>query len=552
MNLVFQFLYDYYQKEVFSTSALVISVIAVSLIQSTGLSSVIAKIIDNVEHNNLKNSETQLKYFTGLTAIYLVFAYIQTYAQDVLLSKLRPTLRNNFMDYLMKKNNENMSNENFMKLYPPVMQSINNSHWLSFIIFYHVIPNILFFLVITCYFIYTYPNLGILFVFMNLVIITYLSLRWPRYLEEMNNYATVFDTTDFYTLEMLNNIDRIIYRGETISEAARFKDITDNLKDAAFKYYRIIDNDVDMLYVVVNMIIIVFMYISIHGVFSKNIDKTTFITFISIIIMYRDKTDTMLEQVSEFVEFYTRISLVKKHFVQFDTEDVGGLVVDPIISASKLPFQHVSFNDLTFTYKSEKVFDRFNLELNTSGNTIIGFVGKSGKGKSTLIKLLLKMYGGYTGEILIDGISIRDLSADDIRKNITYVNQNSKLFDKKVIDNIFYGCQNDEECKKHLTNILAKYPKISELFKSIDIYNKSAGSLGENLSGGQRQIVNIVGGLVNPSKILVLDEPTNALDGELKSEVLSMVRDYRVHKQCIMIITHDRDVYSLFDRRVDL
>ena len=552
MNLVFQFLYEYYQNEVFSTSALVISVIAVSLIQSTGLSSVIAKIIDNVEHNNLKNSETQLKYFTGLTAIYLVFSYIQTWAQDNLLSKLRPTLRTKFIEFLLKSNNENMSNENFMKLYPPMVQSINNSHWLSFIIFYHVIPICLFLLVISAYFIYMLPKIGIPFVFANILIFVYVYLKWNDFVYKMREFADAADKTDFGTLEILNNIDRIIYRGETVTESIRYAELTSKVKEKAFDYYNTVDTNGDMLYVYINIIVIVFIYLSLHKTFSKEISKTTFITFFSIIIMYRDKMDILVENISEFVEFYTRISLVKKHFVQFDTKDIGGLVIDPIISASKLPFQHVTFNDLTFTYKSEKVFDHFNLELNTSGNTIIGFVGKSGKGKSTLIKLLLKMYGGYTGEILIDNVSIRDLSADDIRKNITYVNQNSKLFDKKVIDNIFYGCQNDEECQKHLTNILAKYPKISELFKNIDIYNKSAGSLGENLSGGQRQIVNIVGGLVNPSKILVLDEPTNALDGELKSEVLSMVRDYRVHKQCIMIITHDRDVYSLFDRRVDL
>ena len=79
-----------------------------------------------------------------------------------------------------------------------------------------------------------------------------------------------------------------------------------------------------------------------------------------------------------------------------------------------------------------------------------------------------------------------------------------------------------------------------------------AGSLGENLSGGQRQIANVIGGLVNPSPILILDEPTNALDPDLKEELLGIIKHFRKIKKCIFIITHDRDVLSLFDEVIEI
>jgi ABC-type lipoprotein export system ATPase subunit len=97
-----------------------------------------------------------------------------------------------------------------------------------------------------------------------------------------------------------------------------------------------------------------------------------------------------------------------------------------------------------------------------------------------------------------------------------------------------------------------QYKKIGELFKNIDIYNQQSGPLGENLSGGQRQIVNIIGGLINPSKILILDEPTNALDPELKRELIGLIKDFKKYKKCIIIITHDRDVHPLFDETVHI
>ena len=86
----------------------------------------------------------------------------------------------------------------------------------------------------------------------------------------------------------------------------------------------------------------------------------------------------------------------------------------------------------------------------------------------------------------------------------------------------------------------------------MDIDKASAGPLGENLSGGQRQVTNIISGLINPTKILILDEPTNGLDAELKSEVLQMLKNFKKHKKTIMIITHDRDVSHLFDETIEI
>jgi ABC-type bacteriocin/lantibiotic exporter with double-glycine peptidase domain len=161
------------------------------------------------------------------------------------------------------------------------------------------------------------------------------------------------------------------------------------------------------------------------------------------------------------------------------------------------------------------------------------------------------LYEPTSGSIYIDDVDISTIDPNYIRENITYVNQNSRLFDKKIIENMVYGCNSLEACQTHLKEIM-RYPKIRQLYKNVDVLNGKAGSLGENLSGGQRQVVNIISGLINPSKILILDEPTNALDADLKNEVLAMIQHFRQYKQCIIIITHDRDVYSLFDETLQI
>ena len=182
---------------------------------------------------------------------------------------------------------------------------------------------------------------------------------------------------------------------------------------------------------------------------------------------------------------------------------------------------------------------------------IIGITGPSGRGKSTFVKLLLKMYKSDAGEILIDGKSIDSIDPTYLRENITYVNQNSKLFDKKVVDNMLYGCGDREVCSYFLKRIMT-YPNITKLYKNVDIETKQAGMLGENLSGGQRQVVNMIGGLINPSRILILDEPTNALDPALKKEVIGLIKEFSQYKQAVMIITHDKDVFRIFDTEMKM
>jgi ABC-type bacteriocin/lantibiotic exporter with double-glycine peptidase domain len=217
-----------------------------------------------------------------------------------------------------------------------------------------------------------------------------------------------------------------------------------------------------------------------------------------------------------------------------------------------LQFNRIDFQGVYYKYKaSEKyLLEDLNMTIIPSNN-IVGITGLSGRGKSTVMKLLLRLYPVEKGAITIDGKDIKTLDPIYLRQNITYINQSAKLFNKRIIENMMYGCNSAPECKKYLEMIL-EYPKIKNLYANVDLIKGESGSLGENLSGGQRQIINIISGLINPSPILVLDEPTNALDAELKSELLSIIDRFKSYKKCIIIITHDRDVYPLFDQRINL
>jgi len=259
---------------------------------------------------------------------------------------------------------------------------------------------------------------------------------------------------------------------------------------------------------------------------------------------------TTIQQIPDFIEFLGRSESVMKHFYNMDS-DLEKIYNKNYLSR-ELQFDSVTFENVTFQYEgqSNPIMKEYNIHLNLR-DKIIGIVGLSGNGKSTFAKLMIKMYTPTSGKIYIDDVDIQEVEGNYIRSQIIYINQNSKLFDRKIIENILYGCYDLDVCNGYLGEIM-KYPKIRDLFKSMDIHHKKAGLFGENLSGGQRQVVNIIGGLVIPSKIVILDEPTNALDGELKNEIIQLITDFKKYKKCIIIISHDKDTFGLFDETIQI
>jgi len=414
----------------------------------------------------------------------------------------------------------------------------------------YILPNLTFLLIVSAYFLYQNVAFGSAFIIGNLGLIGYLNWNWSAILEHNDAYETHVNDTEAYLVDILNNIDKIIYRGQTSQEIAIFSNKTDDCVNSAFTFYSSTNYHGTVMNCIVFAIIFILVGLLIRLYFDKKIGLTIFITFFTIILLYRDKMMVMIQQIPDFIEFLGRSDSVLKHFKNI--EDIGDLIDDQKYIPASLEFARIRFENVSFTYKTSDVpvFDNKTIDLDIR-NKIIGITGLSGKGKSSFAKLILKMYKCSGGAIYIDDQDIANIDANYIRQNITYVNQTSKLFDKKIVENMMYGCNEVNICEEHLTEIM-RFPKIGELYKNLDIHSKQSGALGENLSGGQRQVVNIIGGLINPSKILILDEPTNALDQDLKQEILGIIVRFRKYKQCIIIITHDQDVYSLFDETVEI
>ncbi len=182
--------------------------------------------------------------------------------------------------------------------------------------------------------------------------------------------------------------------------------------------------------------------------------------------------------------------------------------------------------------------------LHVSSGETVAIVGKTGCGKSTFAKALIKLLP-YQGTILLDNNDIRKIDCQELRKQIVYIPQQPILFNRSVLDNITYGSQIPRQ-------------QVVGMLQSLDIHqiteedlNRPAGKNGDNLSGGQRQIVYFLRFLFRDGAVIILDEPTSALDENSRNQILRILK-YLSQGRTTIIITHDPDVMRFASRVIKL
>jgi ABC-type multidrug transport system fused ATPase/permease subunit len=209
----------------------------------------------------------------------------------------------------------------------------------------------------------------------------------------------------------------------------------------------------------------------------------------------------------------------------------------------------IKFNNVSFKYENHKIID--NLSITIPENSFICLYGPSGSGKSTFIKLIFGIEKPSEGSIMIGGNDISKFYVRDVRRYISYINQNTtNLFNTTVYKNIIYGYKDSNELKEQIKNVFTTF-NFYDIFKNLDenkekwsFLDEKVGKLGENLSGGQKQIIHLLRlNLNNVSKIVILDEPSSALDDKTRDSASKYIQYLKSKQKTILLITHD-DYYK--------
>lgn len=204
----------------------------------------------------------------------------------------------------------------------------------------------------------------------------------------------------------------------------------------------------------------------------------------------------------------------------------------------------IEFDNVSFGYNDNSYLFKHKCLTIDSGQKV-GLVGYSGSGKSTFVNLILRLYDIQSGEILIDGQNISDVTQDSLRSNIGMIPQDPSLFHRSLMENIRYGKigASDEE-----VILAAKRAHAHEFIMNTEHgYDSLVGERGIKLSGGQRQRIAIARAILKDAPILILDEATSSLDSVTESAIQESLNKLMQNKTTV-VIAHRLSTLIKMDR----
>lgn len=194
----------------------------------------------------------------------------------------------------------------------------------------------------------------------------------------------------------------------------------------------------------------------------------------------------------------------------------------------------IEFKNVAFSYSKENSLIK-NLNFSIKSGEIVSIFGKNGCGKSTLLNLIMSLHKCQSGEILFNGIESTKLSIANVRDKIAVVAQQSKLFDRSVIENICFDFENPD--KVAIIDYLNTLGFGEYIMHMQNGYETVINENGQNLSGGQKQIISLARAMCKKPDILLLDEPTASLDGDAEMLVMKILKNY-VQYGMVIMVTH--------------
>ncbi|MEF8872383.1 MAG: ABC transporter ATP-binding protein [Haloarculaceae archaeon] len=344
-------------------------------------------------------------------------------------------------------------------------------------------------------------------------------------------YAEVRSSVGSLNSRLENNLGgiQVIKTSNTESyESERVEDVSEDYYDANWDAIRTRITFFPGLRLVAGLGFVITFIVGGFWVFDGRVTEGQFVAF----ILYTQRFIWPMAQFGQIINMYQRAyASAERVFGLMDTPDRIGQKE----GAKPLTVTNgdVEYDDVTFGYDDEPIVEDVSFEVD--GGDTVALVGPTGAGKSTAVKLLLRLYDVDEGAVRVDGTDVRDVTVPSLRRQMGYVSQETFLFYGTVRDNIAYGSPSttDEDIRA-----AAKAAEADEFVRNLpDGYDTMVGERGVKLSGGQRQRVAIARAILKDPAILVLDEATSDVDTETEM-LIQRSLDRLTEDRTTLVIAH--------------
>ncbi|WP_294144720.1 ABC transporter ATP-binding protein [uncultured Clostridium sp.] len=333
-------------------------------------------------------------------------------------------------------------------------------------------------------------------------IATILRLAFPRF-EVMQKKL---DRLNSGIQEVLTNVRVVKSFVREDYESGRFKEMNADLKESSLKAMRIVIATMPVMMLAMNVTTIAVVWYGGNIIIAGGMavgDLTAFTTYIVQILMSLMMLSMVFLQSSRAMASVKRINEVMDTEIDLTDEDAGRK--DALVTEGR-----VEFKDVCFSYDNDRDYVLEHIDFQVNGGETVGIIGSTGSGKTSLVQLIPRLYEATAGQVLIDGIDVRDYSLKHLRDGVGMVLQKNVLFSGTIEENLKWG---NEEADMETVRLAAESAQADGFVTSfVQGYDTEMGQGGVNVSGGQKQRLCIARALLKKPKILILDDSTSAVD----------------------------------------
>ncbi len=352
--------------------------------------------------------------------------------------------------------------------------------------------------------------IGIIAPILIVVITILMKIAFPRFMTMQKK----IDALNTGIQENLTNVRVIKSFVREDYEKKRFEDKTEDLKSRSLEALRMVVLTMPIMTLAMNVTTLAVVWFGGQQVMVGDMligDLTSFTTYVVQIL-------SSLMMVAMIILQSSRAMASSKRIKEVMMENVD--LTDEKASHKDLKVQkgHVEFRDVCFRYykdHEEWVLDHLNFDVQPG--EVLGIIGSTGSGKTTLVQLIPRLYDADEGEVLVDGVDVREYSLENLREGVGMVLQKNVLFSGTIEENLLWG---DEEATDEEVRGAAQAAQAHDFVSGFtDGYNTELGQGGVNVSGGQKQRLCIARALLKRPKILILDDSTSAVDTATEARI---------------------------------
>lgn len=314
--------------------------------------------------------------------------------------------------------------------------------------------------------------------------------------------------------EILTNVRVIKSFVRDDFEEDKFAKANEELKESSLNAFKVVIFNMPIMSIMMNVTTLAVVWFGGNQILAGEMpvgDLTAFTTYIVQILMSLMMLAMILLHSSRAIASLNRIREVLD--TQIDLTDEGCAYPDKKVEQGSIEFRNVSFR----YYKDNKEPVLDGISFSVKPGTILGIIGSTGCGKTTLVQMIPRLYDVDEGEVLVDGVNVKEYSLENLREGVGMVLQKNVLFSGSIMENLMWGDYNASEEEIRQAALAAQAAPFVESFT--DGYDTELGQGGVNVSGGQKQRLCIARALLKKPKILILDDSTSAVDTATEAKI---------------------------------